>query len=238
MPTEARVQSYDPARGFGTLITRTGEVFAFELEKFRGKGPVAAAIGKAVRVEWKRARAGAWNVPASVIEVGWAPAPPPPHFTLEQWLTGFNARCQKLGGLTAGMLRRTWPFEEYEEGGGGGWSRGKRGDANDAVWILHAVHSLATESEAEDKWAIHRTWVRVFDWKDHDSLYATAEMLGLDAQPAGEPDEWLARCNHLAAAKGNADRLASVGNDDNVVIVALTLEQQRALTADGYLVIR
>jgi hypothetical protein len=235
MPTAARIEWFDASRGFGVLVTATDERIGFDADAGSGNA------GDAVTVEWRRAKAGPWNVPARILSATTRPPAAAPTFTLDEWLSGFAKRCSKIRGITKrvlldGLGDALEPFatsidvDTYELG---------RGTGEDASAILHAIAHIARFGEGHER---HAKWVWSFDYKDLEVFDELVPALGLapaavQAKLGDNPDvrDILRICNELAPG---ADRLYSVTtNGDSYVIVALPPAACSRLVDDGYLVI-
>jgi len=156
MPSTGTVEWYDSTRSIGVLVTADGARVTFDGDVLkRGKD---ALDGSKVTIKWKRARVGAWNVPALVTQAG-VPGPAPT-FTLEQWLAGFKQRTGRLKGLTADALREVEGVEEWD------------GTESRAWMLLRAVGELP----------VHKKWIRSFDWKNGEALAAAHALVGKGEQ--------------------------------------------------------
>jgi hypothetical protein len=238
MPQTARIEWYDPRRGFGVLVTDAGERVSFD-----GEAAGAATSGDAVTVEWRRAKAGPWNVPARIVPLGFVPAPPPPELTLAEWLAGFAQRCSKIRGISQrdlldGSGDALEPFVVPTDDG----HHMGRGTGEDAVVILSAIADLA---RFEPRFAKHARWVRAFDCKERDEWTGVAEMIDVDPAAVlrrlrgrGElslAHDFVPTCNALATGP---DRLyCAKTDDDSDVVVALPPDECAELVARGYLVL-
>lgn len=152
MPSAGTVEWYDATRSVGVLVTSDGARVTFDGDVLKRRKSVLD--GSAVTIEWKRARAGAWNVPALVTQAG-VPGPAPT-FTLDQWLVGFHKRTGKLKRLTAKALS--------EEEGVDQWD-----GTEDRAWML--LRAIG-EMPGQDR------WIRSFDWKDGEAHAAAYALVG------------------------------------------------------------
>jgi hypothetical protein len=152
MPTTAKVEWYDATRSIGVLVTSDGARFSFDGDVLKRVKDVEL---DAVTVVWKRARAGAWNVPALVTQAGVKALEPAPHFTLEAWLEGFNERTGKRVTLEDHECIDEWDGTEATS------------------WMLvSAIGELPA----------HKKWIRSFDWKDGEALVEAFGLIGKGQQ--------------------------------------------------------
>ncbi len=228
MPVRGNVEWFDRSRGFGVLITTTNERVAFNGEVYT-RAAQGADAGAPVDLVWKRARAGAWNVPAAVTQVGYKPAAPPPSFSLAAWLAGFQERSTKLKGMTRARLVAA-------------------SDSDLEPWVVSdgATHRFGSGTR-DDAWLIfdvlgelppHERWIRSFDYKDFDGGFALLPaMVGLtldDLLATGAAlDDFIPACNRLARTDERLFSLHTGG--DNYMVIAMPSDECARLVDDGYL---
>lgn len=225
MPASGRVEWYDKRRGFGVLVTSTGERVGFDGDVF-ARGASGAPAGLAVTIEWKRARAGAWNVPALVRAAGSEERAQA--FTLASWIAAVQKITGRLVDATpAQFAEAADDLEPWAERTGEHWTYGT--GTSEHAWKLFAAVP-----------AIDGRWVHHFDHREFDDGFALLPpMVGLTLdditpQPRRRVEDYFLReCNRLARTSDRLFNLHTGG--DNYVVVALPPAHAEQLAAGGYL---
>jgi hypothetical protein len=225
MPATGRVEWYDKTRGFGVLVTNTGERVGFDGDVWANGGSAAAA-GLAVTIEWRRARAGAWNVPALVRAAG--SHEPAPTFTVASWIAAVQTITGRLRDVTPAQLAEASDdLEPWAERTGEDWAYGT--GTRDDAWKLFSAAATVDSG-----------WVHHFDHREFDAGFALLPpMVGLSLdditpQPRRRVEEYFLReCNRKARGPERLFSLHTGG--DNYVVVALPPADVERLAAEGYL---